>query len=126
MDFTGSLAIYLLPGMSATIEAMDAFADMGSVTHRYTDGSIKEDVATLNGFVVDSEATGTIMAVSGRPAVTYKHKKYNSNTITFYSRTGAVGRVDIVSVPIHDHASIVTGGPAFGTYFSDDETVEEP
>jgi hypothetical protein len=59
------------------------------------------------------------------PAITYKHKRYNHNTITFYSRTGSLGRVEIISVPIHDHASIVTGGPAFGTYFTDDETVEE-
>lgn len=125
MDFTGSLAIYLLPGMSATIEALDSFANMGSVTHRKSDGSIVEGIATKNGFVVDDEGIGTITEVAGMPAVTYKHKRYNHNTITFYSRTGALGRVEIISVPIHDHASIVTGGPAFGTYFTDDETVED-
>ena len=125
MDFTGSLAVYLLPGMSVTIKAMDAFANMGSVTHRYSNGSVAPSVATENGFVVDSTEIGTIEAVAGKAAVIYKHKKYDRNTITFYSRTGATGRVDIVSVPIHDHASIVTGGPAFGTYFSDDETVEK-
>jgi hypothetical protein len=60
MDFTGSLAIYLLPGMSATIEAMDSFANMGSVTHRKSDGTIVENQPTKNGFVVDDESVGTI------------------------------------------------------------------
>ena len=124
MDFTGSLAVYLLPGMSAKIEALDSFANMDSVTHRRSDGTV-EEISTENGFVVDYIDVGSIEKVPDEAAVIYKHKKYSHNTITFYSRTGSLGRVDVVSVPIHDHASIVTGGPAFGTYFSDDETVEE-
>jgi hypothetical protein len=31
--------------------------------------------------------------------------------------------IDIIAVPIHDHSSIVAGGPAYGTYFTDDETI---
>ena len=28
--------------------------------------------------------------------------------------------VKVISVPIHDHTTIVHGGPAYGTYFDDD------
>jgi hypothetical protein len=45
------------------------------------------------------------------------------NKVYFLSRTGEKGVVDIISVPIHDHSSVVTGGPAYGTYFTDDETL---
>jgi len=124
MDQTGSIALYLLPGMSAKIAAFDEFALMGTVKHRKFSGEFV-DIETVNGFVMDDDTVGELEAVPGEPAIIYKHKKYSRNIITFYSRMYAMGRADIISVPIHDHASIVSGGPAFGTYFTDDETVEE-
>jgi len=119
----GNLAIYLLPGMTATITAVKAFAEMGEVNHTKLDGKI-EKLPTTNGFIVGDSTIGDIEPVEGSASVKYTHKKYAANTITFYARNSSIGRVDIISVPIHDHASIVTGGPAFGTYFSDDETVK--
>lgn len=121
----GNLAMYLLPGMTAIIKAENSFAEMGKVLHTYPDERGKTATSTTNGFVVDNTDVGVIEPVEGKAAVKYTHKKYAANAITFYARNSAMGRCDIISVPIHDHASIITGGPAFGTYFSDDETVKD-
>ena len=117
----GNLAIYLLPGMTATITAEDAFAHMGTVP--YVRNGVTGDVKTENGFILDDLTIGEIKLGEGA-SVIYTHKKYAPNLITFYTLNGTTSTVNIISVPIHDHASIVTGGPAFGTYFSDDETVK--
>lgn len=116
-----STALYLLPGMSVRLKAKNFFVHAGPVDHIYQDDT-KKSVELLNGFVVDDESVGTIEASDG-PCVIYTHHKFEFNTITFYALTGEKGRVNIMSVPIHDHSSIVAGGPAYGTYFTDDETV---
>jgi hypothetical protein len=64
---------------------------------------------------------GTIEPVTDEPAVIYTHTRYGQNRITFIAKTGEEGYVDVIAVPIHAHDSIVTGGPAYGTYFTDDE-----
>jgi hypothetical protein len=117
-------SVYLLPGMSVKLKATHFFIKDTEVKHRYKDGSSKT-ITPINGFVVDSDKVGEIEAVSGEPAVIYKHKKAESNTITFYALTGERGRVDVTSVPIHDHSTIVGGGPAHGSYFSDAEEEAE-
>lgn len=116
-----SSSVYLLPGMSVKLTANFFFAKSGSVMHKYQDGSTKA-VTLLHGFVLDDTTVGEIVAGDGADVV-YKHKKFELNVITFYAVTGEKGRVDVMSVPIHDHSSIVAGGPAYGTYFVDDETV---
>ena len=118
---TGS-SVYLLPGMSVKIKVEHFFVKNTTVKHTYNTGSSK-DVVPLNGFVVDNPLVGSIKAVANEPAVIYKHMKFEFNTVTFYALTGEKGRVDIMSVPIHDHSSIVAGGPAYGTFYTDDETV---
>lgn len=120
----GASSIYLLPGMSVKIKATPFFVQTGEVEHKYQDGTIKV-ITLLNGFVVDNENVGKIEAIEGQPAVTYTHNKFEYNMITFYAVTGEKGSVDIMSVPVHDHSSIVAGGPAYGSYFSDDETVTD-
>lgn len=115
-------SVYLLPGMSIKIKMTHFFVETGSVQHKYQDGTIAT-VNLINGFVVDNTNVGQIEAVAGEPAVIYKHNKFEYNVVTFYALTGEKGSVDVMSVPIHDHSSIVAGGPAYGSYFSDDETV---
>lgn len=123
MDRSGhSASVYLLPGMSVKIKETDYFIKYGSVQHLHRDGTIKAR-NVVQGFVLDDETVGEIKEVSGEPAVIYKHKKFSENIITFYALTGEKGYVYVTSVPIHGHASIVDGGPAYGTYFSDDQTV---
>lgn len=117
-----STSVYLLPGMSVKIKAPGYFISHESVMHEHREGTVSS--RTLEqGFVVDDETVGEIKAVPDEPAVIYKHKKFSENIITFYALTGEKGYVYVISVPIHDHSSIVAGGPAYGTYFSDDETV---
>lgn len=115
-------SVYLLPGMSVKIKANHFFIKDTIVRHQRQDGSLV-DIMSLNGFVVDNPIVGDITEVSKEPAVIYKHMRFEFNGITFYALTGEKGRVNIMSVPIHDHSSIVAGGPAYGTFFSDDETV---
>jgi hypothetical protein len=120
-DSTFNTAIYLLPGMSAEIRAHRSFVGHGVRT--VSDSSGKEtSVELVNGFGVLYPDIGTIAAVPQVPAVIYTHKKYGLNKIIYFSINGEMSYVDIISVPIHDHSSIVTGGPAYGTYFTDDET----
>jgi hypothetical protein len=53
--------------------------------------------------------------------IVYTHKKSAKQFILFYADTPEMGMVSVVPMPIHDHSSVVQGGPAYGTYFSDDE-----
>ena len=72
------------------------------------------------GFCLENEEVGTIAKVhSDKVAIDYKHKYPLENIIWFYSVTGEMARILIANVPVHDHSSIPTGGPAYGTYFSD-------
>lgn len=120
----GSVAIYLLPGMKAELSVPDHFVGSGKRKYVKANGEEAEDELT-NGFIVMDPDVGTILPVSDKPAVIYTHKKYAQNKIFYWARTGERGEVDIIAVPIHDHASIVTGGPAYGTYYTDDETIGE-
>ena len=124
-DPTTNLALYLLPGMKAEIFTDGLyFAAFGKRSILTSLGENIETSTLQNGFAVEDPDTGDIVEVSSdMAAVTYLHKKFNSNKIYFFARTGEMASVDIISVPIHDHSSIVTGGPAFGTYFTDDETL---
>ena len=117
-----STSVYLLPGMSVDITVPGFFIEHGDVNHVHENGAVKKRALT-NGFVVDDETVGKIVAVSDKPRVTYTHNKFSKNTITFYALTKENAYVYVISVPIHDHASIVSGGPAYATYFSDDQTV---
>lgn len=124
--------IYLLPGMSVKILAeLDAYSGVGEFAYM---GELEvSNGRTLNlgenhGFYVENDEVGTITPVDKEPAVIYTHKKPEQNSVWFVAQIGAGSRrgvCNIMSVPIHDHSSIVQGGPAYGTYFSDDEADEE-
>ncbi|RLI54338.1 MAG: hypothetical protein DRO87_10300 [Candidatus Thorarchaeota archaeon] len=76
----------------------------------------------LNGFAVEDEITGELRpSTRGRVGVEYLHKRPEKNFIYFFALSGEVGAISIVAVPIHDHSSIIQGGPAYATYFNDDE-----
>ena len=124
--------VYLLPGMSVKLLAeLDPYTGVGEFA--YMDSlevmpDRTENLALTNGFYVENEEVGTLTVVEDEPAVIYTHKKPEKNSIWFVARIGAGARrgvCNVMSVPIHDHSSIVQGGPAYGTYFSDDEADEE-
>lgn len=80
------------------------------------------DVTLINGFGTRYQDVGTVSEIDDEPkgtSVMYSHLKSERNTIWFFALTGEIGTVEIITVPIHDHSSIIQGGPAFGTYFSE-------
>lgn len=121
MRTRGSVAVYLLPGMSVKISAPEEFVGKGIYQWQKSDGNWT-DAPLENGFwVEDQDVGGLSFAFTDEPAVIYTHNKFAQNRIVFYNSSGEQSFVDVISVPIHDHSSIITGGPAYGTYFTDDE-----
>jgi len=117
-------SVYLLPGMQATFSIAGYFVDNSSTKHVQNNvmGQHTREVSLTNGFWVEDKDVGDIVpAPDGVVGVVYTHKKSGNNSVWFHARTGEVGLVNIISVPIHDHSSIVQGGPAYGTYFTDDD-----
>jgi len=115
-------AIYLLPGMSYKIESsIDETNSMGFFP-RIKNVKLYGVSRTLTrGFVVKDTDVGDIeLTTEEEVAVIYTHKRPEKNEIWFYALTGERGLIEVISVPIHDHSSIVQGGPAYGSYFSDD------
>lgn len=123
----GELVIYLLAGMQVKIKApVKAILGRGwfpssesQIIHGST--SPREDI--VNGFIVEDPEIGTIESVSNEVAVIYTHKKPLENRIWFFADTGEMAVCVVAAVPIHDHSSVVQGGPAYGTYFSDDQAL---
>ncbi len=78
------------------------------------------------GFCVENEDVGELHDPNtDKVAITYKHKLPLTNTIWFYAATGERARIYVSHIQVHSHESIATGGPAYGTYFSDVDAVEE-
>jgi hypothetical protein len=120
----GETVIYLLAGMKAKLTApvRTVFGEgwFPSRDSQVVAGEVRSDI--YNGFIVENTNIGTISTdgVEGEVGVIYHHKRALENKIWFFADTGEVAVCVISSVPIHDHSSVVQGGPAYGTYFSDD------
>jgi len=119
--------VHLLAGMKAQLgvpvgkyaKGTGAFAFGGDA------GIHPEHGKLIRGFKVDNDTIGEIVpSKENGNYVDYTHKKSAENQITFYGANDEVVIFLITSVPIHDHSSVVQGGPAYGTYFSDDEVAE--
>lgn len=121
-------AVYLTPGMQIKISApingrnsQGYFARIEDLPENYFEDIANSSVKLTRGFAVENRDVGEIIATdTEEPAVIYKHKQPYGNAIWFFARTGERGLVKVISVPIHDHSTIVHGGPAYGTYFDDD------
>jgi len=88
-------------------------------------GSKKE---LLRGFAVKHDAIGILELPEGSTegvAVVYRQVENKENSVYYYADSGEIVVIDIVIIPIHDHSSLIQGGPAFGTYYSDYEEEEE-
>lgn len=122
-------AIHLIPGMvveiGIVIDVEEGESGSGAFISPSPSKSHNGKVHELvNGFAVENPEVGTIEPISGKPAVRYTHRKPEKNTIYFWSFEEWSVALSIIGVPIHDHSSIIQGGPAFGTYFTDDEVIE--
>lgn len=122
-----NISIYLRAGETYTLHVpvnmsnnMGYFPRKGSVT--LENG---ESDTFKNGFYVENKEVGDITKTHGdKVAVDYMHKLPVANTIWFHAVTGERARIMISNIQVHDHASISTGGPAYGTYFSDVDAAE--
>lgn len=120
-----ALTVYMLGGMKMQfkvpinkVKGEGYFPKTGSVTIG------GESKTFIRGFVVEDSKVGTIEKSDNTAVeVIYTHKKSSENTIYFFAATGEIATIYVGAVPIHDHSSVVQGGPAYGTYFSDDEEI---
>lgn len=128
-DFSSQASLYLIPGMKAElwipINDYNNTAMFPTKSDTYKAGT--KIYTLMNGFYEESDDTvGKLTRVlTDKFGVEYWHKKPERNAIWFISAHPNIKILwNIISVPIHDHASIVQGGPAYGTYFSDDIEAE--
>ena len=128
-DAINGIAVYLVPGMQIKIKApvygrnqQGFFARLDKVPDSYFEDASNAQTTPERGFCVENTTVGTIIADPDEEAasVIYTHKQPYPNAIWFFARTGERGLVKVISVPVHDHSTIVHGGPAYGTYFDDD------
>jgi hypothetical protein len=124
-NYSSQVAVYLIPGMYADfwipIDPENNMAMFPTRAETVTVGGVIHKV--WNGFYVENEEVGTITKElsDGKYGVEYWHKKPEENSIWYISADPSVKILfSVLAVPIHDHSSIVQGGPAYGTYFSDD------
>ena len=128
MSDSSAIAIYLLPGMKADIYVpLDTNHNTAEYPTKLSTVSVQGVTKPLvNGFYLANENVGVIERALDTQndvgfGIRYWHKKPEENTIVYVTnKSGLTFTCSIVSVPIHDHSSIVQGGPAYGTYFSDD------
>ena len=125
---TSATSVYLIPGQTlkikvpvSTKETNSFFVAQGTEPPPgYFENSPNASKMT-RGYVVEDQTVGTIEKTNtAEAAILYTHKQPYKNAIWFFSQTGEIGLLNIISVPIHDHSTIVHGGPAYGTYFDDD------
>ena len=125
--YTNTTAVYMLPGMRANFYIpSNSISNNGffKATGSYTNSAGTEyNLDNYNGFYVENDDVGEIVETSTeRLEVTYEHHKAEKNSVVFVAADKeTIFRFDIIAVPIHDHSSIVQGGPAYGTYFTDGE-----
>lgn len=121
-------AIYLIPGMTVEVgivieTAEGEFGSGAFITPSTTKQYNGKTYSLVNGFGLENEKVGVLEPVADKPAVLYTHNKPEKNTIYFWSYEERMSSISIIGVPIHDHSSIIQGGPAFGSFFTDDEVV---
>ena len=121
-------SVYLMPGMTVKIKSpINNNNNFGwfaatEIPNGYFEDMTNVSPEPIRGFVVEDRRVGDIVEAEDEEgtAVLYTHKRIESNAIWFFSFSGERGLVNVISVPIHDHSSIVHGGPSYGTYFDDD------
>jgi len=125
VEHVSQMSIYLIAGMKAELNipylaANPKYAAPKTGNHMAENG---EEVELQNGFYVENTEVGEIIeAPENTSKVTYHHKKAETNVIWYIGENGLLkAHFDVLAIPIHDHSSIVQGGPALGTYFTDSE-----
>lgn len=77
----------------------------------------------VSGFIVEDNTAGSIEPLGSNGGncvgVYYTQKTYSNNKVIYFGSMLEEFTFNMVHIPIHDHSSLVQGGPAFGTYFSE-------
>lgn len=126
VEFSSQSSLYLIPGMKVEVWIpINTYNNTAMFPTKAESYKVNGITYTLKkGFYEESQRTIgelTNKTLEGRFGVEYWHKKPESNAIWYISAHPGIKVLwNIISVPIHDHSSIVQGGPAYGTYFSDD------
>lgn len=123
-----TVSMYCQAGETYTIYVPATAINDGGFAPRKGDITLANgDLRTLKmGFCLQNEEVGTIpKEYKDKVAIDYKHRYPLENVIWFYSAQGELVRILVANVPVHDHSSIPTGGPAYGTYFSDFQDAEK-
>lgn len=118
-------AVYMTPGQSIKIKSpvdpknRQGYFSAEALPNGFTLGTNQGDF--VRGFIVENKDIGSITPTGAQEAaVIYTHNKPYGNAIWYFAATRERGLVKVISVPIHDHSTIIHGGPAYGTYFDDD------
>lgn len=123
------VSVFLIPGMRLKVTpVLDNTAGSRGIGFFATfEGSVKYKGKTYDltyGFGLEDLIVGNIKPLDGYSlGVMYTHERPEKNHIYFFALTGQMGIVSVIAVPIHDHSSIVQGGPAYATYFNDNEII---
>jgi hypothetical protein len=125
-DPISGTAVYLIPGMKVKLDSNVSIRnDYGWFAAKKIPENYFLDMTYVGGitrgFVVEDKRNGSLENSDEEgTSVVYTHKRVAENAIWFFAVSGERGLVNVISVPIHDHSTIVHGGPAYGTYFDDD------
>lgn len=77
----------------------------------------------VRGFMSENESIGTIKVNPNKKtaSVIYLQKLSGENRVYFFADTGEMAVCNITQIPVHDHSSIMQGGPAYATYYTNPE-----
>jgi hypothetical protein len=111
------VGIYLRAGVVYDITIPATITNLGGFAPAV--GEDPDGEPYKNGFWIENKEVGEIIDQDDTLVkISYHHKLPYENTIWFVSQLGHKVRYSLTNVAVHDHATITTGGPAFGTYYS--------
>lgn len=116
-------SITLKPGLSLKIAVPVVAGITGSFVYPEDTFSYNgETKQMVNGFFRDDENDeySTLTPLENEFGVVYTQKVPKENFIACVTRLRSISFVHIISTVIHDHSSVTQGGPAYGTFFTDD------
>ena len=82
-----------------------------------------EDKDLIRGFMVENSNIGEITPNKKKnsASVIYLQKLSGENRIYFFAETGESAVCNVTQIPVHDHSSIMQGGPAYATFYTNTE-----
>lgn len=113
------MSIFVAAGNSYKI-TIPSIPEIAAGAHYADTAMVNGELVTLmKGFRVETPLVGDIDDIyTDSLSIRYRHILPGANSLWFYALTGEVVQITATHMQVHDHASIITGGPAYGTYYS--------